>query len=132
VPSANTPSERATELAEIVSRIRAILLGDGSDGPESKPDKDVGAPPAAPEVAPAPKVTEPETQASIDPGRARLLRLVILADKVFGNPEKRVNWLTQPLFDGKSVVQLIDGGELGARFEDALHRIYEESQDARE
>jgi len=125
VPSDHPPNDRATELAEIVNRIRAILLGDESDGSETKQEIPITAPENAPHVE------SPEPQPDIGAARARLLRLVILADKVFGDPAKRVDWLTKPLFGGRSVADLIEDDKLGTRFEEALNRIYAEGRDGK-
>lgn len=103
-------SDREAKLAEIVTKIRHILVGDD-------PQNIVGE--MAPE-SPQPVVS------GISVGRAH--RLTLLANHVFGDEDKSCIWLTEPQerFGGKSLMQLAENPAVADHIEEALRRIHEE------
>jgi hypothetical protein len=107
---ADSEADREAKLAEIVAKIRHILVGDA-------PQETVKA--VAPEP-PQPVLT------GISVGRAH--RLTLLANHVFGDEDKACIWLTEPQekFGGKSVLQLAENPAVADHIEEALRRIHEE------
>ena len=123
MPSARTPDERDTDLADVIRQIREILSDDGSNS--SKEEKPKNRPETPTPEAEHHKAAESQEPSLPAPGneRANLIRLIILADQVFGDFNKRVQWLNEPIFNGMSVLQLAGNARLAAQFEEALRQI---------
>ncbi|ARJ64580.1 conserved protein of unknown function [Magnetospirillum sp. XM-1] len=102
--------DREAKLAEIVAKIRQILVGDDPQGIVET---------VTPEP-PQPVLT------GISVGRAH--RLTLLANHVFGDEDKACIWLTEPQerFGGKSLMQLAENPAVADHIEEALRRIHEE------
>ncbi|KIL96661.1 hypothetical protein A6A04_20805 [Paramagnetospirillum marisnigri] len=102
--------DREAKLAEIVAKIRQILVGDDPRGIVET---------VTPEP-PQPVLT------GISVGRAH--RLTLLANHVFGDEDKACIWLTEPQerFGGKSLMQLAENPAVADHIEEALRRIHEE------
>ncbi|CAA7622413.1 conserved hypothetical protein [Candidatus Terasakiella magnetica] len=103
VRSTEMAREQDANLAEIIDKIRILLTGDNSSASE-----------------PASVVD--------DLLSARIQRLTVLAQQVFGDEAKAQVWLTepQPHFRGKSILQLASRGDVASQIEEALRRIDEE------
>jgi Protein of unknown function (DUF2384) len=106
----DSETDREAKLAEIVAKIRHILVG---DAPQDIVE-------AVEPVPPQPVLT------GINVGRAH--RLTLLANHVFGDEDKACIWLTEPQerFGGKSLMQLAENPEVADHIEEALRRIHEE------
>ncbi len=102
--------DREAKLAEIVAKIRQILVGDDP--------QDIAE--ATPPEPKKPVVT------GISVGRAH--RLTLLANHVFGDEDKACTWLTEPQerFGGNSLMQLAENPAVADHIEEALRRIHEE------
>ena len=102
--------DREAKLAEIVAKIRQILVGDDPQGIVET---------VTPEP-PQPVLT------GISVGRAH--RLTLLANHVFGDEDNACVWLTEPQerFGGKSLMQLAENSAVADHIEEALQRIHEE------
>jgi hypothetical protein len=107
---ADIEADREAKLAEIVAKIRQILVG---DDPQDIVE------------AVAPKPPQP-VLTGISVGRAH--RLTLLANHVFGDEDNACVWLTEPQerFGGKSLMQLAENSAVADHIEEALRRIHEE------
>ena len=105
----DSEAAREAKLAEIVAKIRHILVGDNQQKTAAET---------------APELQQPTTGISV----IRAHRLTLLANHVFGDEDKACKWLTEPheKFGDESLLQLAENPAIADHLEEALRRIHEE------